>query len=185
MTKSTMLAGVAALAFLSSTASAEVFVGDTTGGPTWNRPFTMTDLSAIGTDTPYAVDSFTVSADGSYDFLSTVSGWDNFLLLYEVSFDPLDQFTNLLALNDDFSGIGTSGFSFALSTGVTYLAVTTGYDNDDFGAYTLEVTGPGDVIPGDGGPSVPEPASWAMMLAGMGAIGYAMRHRRSVNVSFA
>jgi len=184
MMKSTMLAGVTALAFLSSAASAEIFVGDTTGGPTWNRPFTMTDLSGVGTAVPYAVDGFTVSADGSYDFLST-AGWDNFLLLYEVSFDPLDQFTNLLALNDDFAGIGTSGFSFALNTGTTYFAVTTGFSNVDFGAYTLEITGPGDVIPGDGGPAVPEPTTWAMMLAGMGAIGYAMRRRRSVSVSFA
>jgi len=184
MMKSTMLAGVAALAFLSSAASAEIFTGDTTGGPTWNRPFTLTDLSAVGTDTPYAVDSFSVTADGSYDFFETADGWDNFLLLYEISFDPLDQFTNLLALNDDLNGIGTSGFSFALTTGVTYLAVTTGFDNNDFGPYTLEITGPGAVVP-PGGPVVPEPASWAMMLAGLGAVGYAMRRQRSVNVSFA
>jgi hypothetical protein len=33
-------------------------------------------------------------------------------------------------------------------------------------------------------PSIPEPASWAMMIVGMGAVGYSMR-RRKVDVSFA
>ena len=33
--------------------------------------------------------------------------------------------------------------------------------------------------------SVPEPASWAMMLGGFGAIGGAMRARRKAAVSFA
>jgi hypothetical protein len=34
-------------------------------------------------------------------------------------------------------------------------------------------------------PVVPEPATWAMMLAGFGTVGYAMRRRRNVTVSFA
>src|ERR1044072_380756 len=34
-------------------------------------------------------------------------------------------------------------------------------------------------------PVVPGPATWAMMLAGFGTVGYAMRRRRSVAVSFA
>lgn len=34
-------------------------------------------------------------------------------------------------------------------------------------------------------PVVPEPATWAMMLAGFGAVGYAMRRRRNVAVRFA
>jgi len=41
-------------------------------------------------------------------------------------------------------------------------------------------------IGGFGGtPAVPEPATWAMMLAGFGTVGYAMRRRRNVAVSFA
>ncbi|MBA3896014.1 MAG: PEPxxWA-CTERM sorting domain-containing protein [Sphingomonadaceae bacterium] len=32
---------------------------------------------------------------------------------------------------------------------------------------------------------VPEPAIWAMMIVGFGAIGGAMRHRRQVSVRFA
>jgi hypothetical protein len=34
-------------------------------------------------------------------------------------------------------------------------------------------------------PAIPEPATWALMLAGFGAVGYAMRRRRNVAVSFA
>jgi len=33
--------------------------------------------------------------------------------------------------------------------------------------------------------AVPEPATWAMMILGMGAIGYTMRRRQSVRVSYA
>lgn len=33
--------------------------------------------------------------------------------------------------------------------------------------------------------AIPEPATWAMMLAGFGAIGFAMRRRQNVRVSFA
>jgi hypothetical protein len=34
-------------------------------------------------------------------------------------------------------------------------------------------------------PAVPESSTWAMMIAGFGSVGYAMRRRRSVAVSFA
>lgn len=55
--------------------------------------------------------------------------------------------------------------SFTLTDG--YIAVLSGLNGQ-------EITG-----------SVPEPATWAMMLVGMGAIGFAMRRRTAVNVSYA
>jgi hypothetical protein len=162
------------------------YSGDTTGGPTWNRPVAGSPptppVSGVGTATPYEVFSFTVSADGSYDFLSVADGgWDNYLFLYTGSFDPNDQFANVLIGNDDFEGdIGLSGFSYALTAGTTYLAVSSGFANTDFGAYTLRITGPGDITPGDGGGGVPEPATWAMMIAGFGLVGASARRRRTL-----
>ncbi|HTH28797.1 MAG TPA: PEPxxWA-CTERM sorting domain-containing protein [Sphingobium sp.] len=51
-----------------------------------------------------------------------------------------------------------------------------------FGGNYILVTGTADGIPT---PAVPEPATWAMMLLGFGAMGYTMRRRRNVTVSFA
>lgn len=46
----------------------------------------------------------------------------------------------------------------------------------NYGAGHFEVHAVADTDPGDG--AVVEPASWALMLAGFGATGYAMRRRR-------
>lgn len=40
----------------------------------------------------------------------------------------------------------------------------------------------GGVLRADAIPAVPEPATWAMLLAGFGAVGFAMRRRREQNV---
>jgi hypothetical protein len=65
-------------------------------------------------------------------------------------------------------GVAFNGTAFSIDFGGT--ANQTGYDNITFGSKD----------PG----GVPEPAAWAMMLAGFGLVGGAMR-RRSANVSFA
>src|SRR5687768_7539879 len=79
--------------------------GNTTGAHTFNRPgaliendqdpapFTPTVLS--GFVVPYNVVSFTVSVGGSYGF-SHLSSFNNYLLLYENSFDPASPLTNAL-----------------------------------------------------------------------------------------
>lgn len=99
------------------------------------------------------------------------------------AFDPADQFTNLLAGNDDFPSIGLSGFAFALTAGLTYFTVNSGFSNDDFGTYTMRISGPGDIIPGDNAPVIPEPATWAMMIAGFGLVGAAARRRSVVSAT--
>ena len=45
----------------------------------------------------------------------------------------------------------------------------------------MEVASDVKIVP----PPVPEPASWALMLGGFGAIGGAMRSRRKAVVTFA
>src|SRR5690349_13356349 len=83
--------------------------GDTTGGPTFNRPgplsqqqdeagaYTPTILS--GFDVHYSVIPFTVSLDGPYRFYS-LSAFDNYLLLYGDGFDPSSPLTNVLLGRD-------------------------------------------------------------------------------------
>lgn len=48
-------------------------------------------------------------------------------------------------------------------------------DTGRFNAWTLDV----NTIPSDPGGGVPEPASWALMIAGFGLVGAAMRRRRA------
>lgn len=165
--------------------------GDTTGGATWNRPVggnpPTPPVSGVGTATRYEVTQFTVGQAGAYDFLSVATtGWDNYLFLYQTSFDPTDQFANVIIGNDDFPVIGMSGFDGVnLLTGVSYLAVSTGFANDDFGAYVLTISGPGTITIGGG--AVPEPATWAIMILGFGLVGGAMRsanRRQKLTVSF-
>ena len=175
----------AALAtMLAAPAAAVTINGDTTGGPTWQRTLSgapPTALSGVGTAVRYQVTSFTVDAVGTYNFLST-AGYDNYLHLYEGAFNPLSQFDGALIANDDFPSIGTSGFVFDLLVGTSYFAVASGFGNGDFGAYTLNITGDGNVIVG-GTPAVPEPESWALMIAGFGLVGAAMRRRRIAPVT--
>jgi hypothetical protein len=76
--------------------------------------------------------------------------------------DPTGQFCNWTAV-----GVNFSGTAFSIDFGGT--ANQTAYDNITFGSAT----------PGGGGNAVPEPNTWAMMLLGFGAAGYAMRRRRN------
>ncbi|WP_041392125.1 PEPxxWA-CTERM sorting domain-containing protein [Sphingobium sp. SYK-6] len=168
-------------------AAITIFEGTTEGAPTWNRPLEdFSALSAVGTDVAYVADSFTVTVSGLYDFLEVADAedsWDNYLFLYAGSFDPLAPFANGVVGNDDFGAIGISGFTgISLMTGITYFAVTTGFGNFDFGKYALVITGPGAAVPPV--TVVPEPASWGMMLAGLGAVGYALRRQKSLKISF-
>jgi hypothetical protein len=176
--KLTSLAMAAAALVLAGNAHAVTFTatGETTlAGPTYNRPFTLIALSAVGTAVHYNTLSFAVTAAGSYDFLSVATrGWDNFLALYTPSFNPAAGLGNLVALNDDFGGTGTSAFTFSLTTGTNYVLVTTGYENSDVGAFTNTITGPGSVITG----AVPEPASYALMALGLAAIGFVSLKRK-------
>lgn len=76
--------------------------------------------------------------------------------------DPTGTFCNWSAI-----GVAFDGIAMSIDFGGT--ANQTGYDNITFGSDT----------PG----GVPEPTTWAMMIAGLGLVGASMRRRRTV-VSF-
>jgi hypothetical protein len=182
---------VLSTAFTSAANAADISIDSTTvGGPTWNRPVfgepPVPPLSVVGTNVRYDVTEFTVSQNGAYDFLSVATdpaGWDNYVFLYQTSFDPTDPFTNVIIGNDDFPDIGTAGFDgVGLTAGTSYFFVTTGFANDNAGAYTLRISGPGDITVG--GNAIPEPATWALMIGGFAMAGGAARTRRA-KVTFA
>lgn len=185
--RSAFAAALLAGSILATPALAGVLVvtGDTTGKPTWNRPIAgnppVPPLSGVGTNVPYEVTEFTVTANGVYDFLNIGTNpvnWDNYLFLYQTAFNPATPFVNILIGNDDFPNIGRSGFSYGLLAGVTYVAVTTGFANTHFGQWEMTIRGPGDILLAGGG-VIPEPGTWAMMIAGFGLVGAGLRRRRA------
>jgi len=87
------------------------------------------------------------------------------------------------------SGVSNIDFSSVTLNGTPYSTVTTGFSEFrriirlpvDAGNQTIQVMG---VSGGDGSydgtlsfTAVPEPATWTMLILGMGAIGFAMRRR--------
>jgi hypothetical protein len=80
--------------------------------------------------------------------------------------DPNGTFCNWTA-----AGVAFDGTAMSIDFGGT--ANQTGYDNITFGSD----------IPGN--PGVPEPTSWALMLAGFGMVGGSLRRRHQIRVLFA
>jgi PEP-CTERM motif len=103
------------------------------------------------------------------------------------SLNPLLQ--QAFFIGDGLTGDGTGGTqTFYVPTGATtlYLGVTdacgySGAPNDCYtdneGYFTVTTNGAGVSAPG----GVPEPATWAMMLVGIGGLGAAIRRRRTLN----
>jgi hypothetical protein len=164
----TRLSLLAAAAVLCAAGSAHAdiltYTGDTTNGPTYDRPFDdFTGLSGFGAGVSYSTFTFTVAAAGSYTFLTT-GAFDTFVFLYS-SFDPSQPLNNGIAGNDDLlPGFTTSGFATTLAAG-TYTYVVTGFDNTEFGAFSTTIGGPGVIA------AVPEPAAYAMFALGLAVIG--------------
>lgn len=167
-----------------ASAATVVFTGTTVGGPVFNRPVTLDTLSGVGTAVNYDPVGFTVDTAGDYT-LTLTTGFDSFLALYQGAFDPASPLTNLVALNDDGVGaFGDAQLTFSLLTDISYFGVVTAFDNGVSFPYELTITGPGTANAIGG--VVPEPATWAMMIVGVGAVGGAMRRRSKVStrVSF-
>lgn len=156
----------------SAQASIYTYTGDTTGGPTFNRPFeNLSDLSGVGTEVNYSAFTFTVDTSGEYSFLQTADQFDGMIFIYEGSFNPADPLTNSLGGNDDLLTTSTSGLAGLLDAGVAYVLVTTSYYNGDAGAFSVTIGGPGLVS------AVPEPSTYLMLALGLAAIAYTQRRK--------
>lgn len=132
------------------------FTGDNTGGPTWDRPYTLgtgaSGSCSISTSGPVSseVTLFHVDTTGLYTIYSAWTGFDGYLHVYEIAYDPLDQCLNLLALNDD--GPGGAGDSeivdVSLTAGVQYYLIASGYNAGYEGPYAGTFNGVGTAILG-------------------------------------
>jgi hypothetical protein len=183
--KHSAVAVAISLLALTGTAQAVTYTysGLVGGSPSFNRPLAdFSGPSLFGVGSYYNSLTFNVSVSGAYTFLSTAtSAWDNFLLLYSPVFTATAPLSNGLIANDDFAGIGTSGFTFGLVVGTSYTLVTAGFDGSsqpiaDFGSYTNTITGPGTVTVTAA--VVPEPGSYGLMALGLAAMGVAVRRRQ-------
>lgn len=178
--KATILVCSIALPFAASAGFISIN-GSTLGDPTWNRLIAgnpPTGVSGVGTAVAYDVILFQVDVSTTYDFLSTANNpasWDNYLFLYQDSFDSLNQLTNVIIGNDDFPVIGLSGFNgVALSAGVNYYVVTSGFGNTDAGDFTLNISSNLGTafIPNVNAVSAPSTlAIFALALFGTGMLG--------------
>jgi PEP-CTERM motif len=183
------IAGSASAATVNFTGALSPFATD----PRYLRPVANgnsapTDLAFDPFDVKFAyvVVPFTVSEVGFYNFLASSQDFDTYLGLHSGSFDPTDGLLNALIYDDDNGPESNSAFSPFLSDGIDYFAVVTSFFNNGSGAFTLTISGPGDIIgPFDAPPTVPEPASWALMIAGFGLVGSAMRRRTTMRVTYA
>ena len=176
------VASIAILCGALSTAHADTytFTGDTTGAPVFNRPVTLDVLSSVGTAVSYDAFTFSVDASGAYSFLTTTSAFDNFAVLYRDAFDPSVPLFNAVAMNDDLGGAPAfhAGFLHYLDAGSNYVFVNTAFANEQAGIYTASITGSGRILPGALTPPVPEPATYAMLAAGLGVLAWRRRRQR-------
>ncbi|MEX6633845.1 VPLPA-CTERM sorting domain-containing protein [Hyphococcus lacteus] len=177
---------IGALAMPMAANAATVTVnGDTTGNATWNRPYTTGGtLSGIGNDTPFEVIEFSVDTAGDYEFEITSANFDSYIFLYnEAGFDPFNQALGLQALDDDggpslLSLIASAnGDNATLAANLVYYIVVSGFNNADFGAFALDISGNGNIALG--ATEVPLPAALPLFLAGIAGLGAAGRRRKA------
>ena len=167
------LAATTALAMGAAHADTIVLTGTLAAtDPVFNRPFSLTTLSAVGTAVFYDAFSFIGVTPGPYSFtMSSPAGAntiETFLALYAGGFNPAAPLTNLVALNDDFTtgNFTLSGFSFTLNATSVYTIVSSSFGNGDVGSYTTTITS-----------AIPEPESYALFAMGLIGMTAWMRKR--------
>lgn len=151
----------------------------TTGQPTYNRPeangnLAPTVLSFYATNVAFSAQSLTVSQAGTY-VMNSVGPWDNYTILYNSTFNPLNPLNNVIIANDDNPTVGLSGFSVNLAIG-NYVLVTSGWLNSNAGTATNTITGPGNIT----ATATPETGTMAMLGIGLVFLGAAKIKRKQL-----
>ena len=163
---------------------------------TWDDPkaFPGTLGGTFVYDLINATISFNATQDIYYEiFFSTTNTTVSqpFAVAYEDSFNPLDISQNYIGdsgSSADVTGVEAS-FQVMVSAGGSLLVNFSEVSNGSLPTlYNYRIEAFSDANRGeDFGPTgvVPEPASWAMMIAGFGLVGGAMRRRRESDLAVA
>jgi hypothetical protein len=199
-----LLAGLAATALLAGHASAAVVLSDNFNGEVpppdvLNWPG---DSVFLSTGAPGSVDL--IGAGGVFDFLPGNGGYVDLDGSSGSGHDPAGQLTSVLSfgpgsytLSFDLAGnqraatpqsttvsLGNFNATFGpLASGVGFTTHTITFSTTG-GNLVFTQNGPsdqqGNLLDNISLASVPEPATWAMMLLGFGGLGAALRQRRRV-----
>lgn len=187
----TLLASMAALSFLAvpGTAQAATVVGPpNTVSPCTNFTFSVAIISCAGGYSGNLLQDSLTDATGLAAVSALGGSGGTFL---EPKLEGLNSNTGVINFNTLLTGLtifgfhaggagdggqGTFFFSFDAGAGTDVITITDRLNSNATGLSNAALfrTGGGREVPG-----VPEPATWAMLLLGFGALGFSMRRRNS------
>lgn len=183
--KRTLVRALAASAFAlcaASPASAAVITADLTrvGGHTWDASFT------VQADSGQTVEAFSIYFDwtqvSNLVVWGSPSDWDSLAIQADAALASDGLFDTLALAGGitDGSPLGgfTARFDWADPDGPSMLRYTI---NDPVTFAELERGAAAITIGGGGGSTVPEPASWALILVAMGGLAAVGRNARKLN----
>lgn len=165
---------VAVLGVSSDTAS--IKYGTTFGSDISLVSSAMGDFGGLGT-IPLSISSFTAAVGSSFSFLSDFGDYSGTVTGVEVAGGVTNRTVSAYVLGM-FTPKGTLAGYIAGPASTTFSFTQTGQSAAISGSFTL-ASPPAPVT------SVPEVATWGMMLVGFGLMGASLRYRRrSANVTF-